>query len=889
MLTGYDAIGRKTSETDLAGLVTRFEYDGVGNLTAVVDALNQRTTYGYDEQSNKIRQTDAAGRTTRWGYDSAGRVTSRTLPLGQRETFAYDNAGNRTGHVDLNGASHTFLFDDLNRQTTATYADGIAVTTTYTNTGQVDTITDDRGTTDFDYDERERLIRITYPTGRTIDYGYDDAGNRTSLTTANQSLSYTFDVLNRLATVVDEAGTTTYGYDAVGNRASLDYANGTRTTYTYDPLYRLTELSHFDTLDVLMDRHTYTLGDNGNRTQHAELSGRVVDYTYDNLYRLMSETVTDPTLGNRSAGWTYDAVGNRMTQTETDASGTTTTNYIYDNNDRIESEEATGAAPSLTTYIYDNNGNTLTETENGVTTNYGYDSRNRLTSLNAGQVTYRYDASGIRMSETAAGLTTNYLVDPNRDYAQVVEESFDLNSFAEVRYTYGDDLVAQHRRTGPTTTQSRTFHYDGLGSTRFLTDTTGAITDTYAFRAFGELEGSTGITLNDYLYTGEQYDPNLGFYYLRARYYNPAIGRFPTMDTYAGRQFEPMTLHKYLYVHANPASNIDPSGHLSLAGVGKAVSIAATLATAYSTVVTIGQFASGERELTAKEVGIAFIWVYAGSKAKAITGPIVRLLRRSGCLSNSFTPDTLVETSNGLKRIDEISVGDPVLSLNNETGELEYQPVTAVMSDTKFTDLVVITLETGAKIEATPEHLIFADGRWVEARDLHVDSLTSSADGDAVKVVDLVMTHRYETVYDLTVAENRNFYVSEDRLLVHNISPCEKAAQALAKLVPRACLGFNKCKDFSREFEKLLINKKMKGKRLCVQSRTGRLFSDTVGEVSSNGIHVATQVGDLVFDNFNAEGVPLTEWLGDLGLGPSEQHPIDFWEEGLGSRGCIDD
>ncbi len=579
MVTTYDAIGRKTAETDLAGLTTTFEYDGVGNLTAVIDALSQRTEYGYDEQSNKITQTDAELRTTTWGYDDAGRVISRTLPAGQRETYSYDSAGNRTGHVDFNGQSHTFAYDSLNRETTATYADGIVVTTTYTDTGQVDTITDDRGTTDFDYDERERLTRITYPTGRTIDYQYDAAGNRTSLTTTNQALTYTFDVLNRLSTVTDEVGTSTYGYDAVGNRASLTHANGTRTTYTYDPLYRLLELSHFDSTDTVIDRHTYTLGDNGNRTQHSELSGRTVDYTYDDLYRLETETVTDPTLGNRSASWTYDAVGNRLTQVETDTSGATTTTYVYDDNDRLTTETATGSNPSATTYTYDNNGNTLTRVADGVTTTYAYDSRNRLINLNTGQVTYRYDASGIRMSETAAGLTTNYLVDPNRDYAQVIEESLDLSAEAEVRYTYGDDLIAQHRRTGPTTTESRTFHYDGLGSTRLLTDTAGATTDTYAFTAFGELEGSTGITANDYLYTGEQYDPNLGFYYLRARYYNPAIGRFPTMDTYAGRMFEPMTLHKYLYVHANPADNIDPSG-LSLlpavitsANIGRVVKI----------------------------------------------------------------------------------------------------------------------------------------------------------------------------------------------------------------------------------------------------------------------------------------------------------------------------
>ena len=577
MQTGYDTIGRKTSETDLAGLTTRFEYDGVGNLTAVIDALNQRTEYGYDEQSNKTSQTDAALRTTTWGYDDAGRVISRSLPEGQQETFSYDNASNRTGHIDFNGASHTFGFDSLNRETTATYADGIVVTTTYTDTGQVETVTDDRGTTRFAYDERERLTRITYPTGRTIDYGYDDAGNRTSLTTANQALTYTFDVLNRLETVTDEAGTSTYGYDAVGNRASLTHANGTRTSYTYDPLYRLLELSHSDSTDTLIDRHTYTLGDNGNRTQHAELNGRTVDYTYDDLYRLLTETVTDPTLGNRSASWTYDAVGNGLTQMETDTRGTTTTTYVYDDNDRLTSETAVGAAPSTTSYTYDNNGNTLTRVADGVTTTYAYDSRNHLINLNMGQVTYRYDASGIRMSETAAGLTTNYLVDPNRDYAQVIEESFDLSAEAEVRYTYGDDLIAQHRRTGPTTTESRTFHYDGLGSTRLLTDTTGATTDTYAFTAFGELENSAGVTVNDYLYTGEQYDPNLGFYYLRARYYNPAIGRFPTMDTYAGRMFEPMTLHKYLYANANSPNMIDPSGRVSIAELTIANNVAGFL------------------------------------------------------------------------------------------------------------------------------------------------------------------------------------------------------------------------------------------------------------------------------------------------------------------------
>ncbi len=63
---------------------------------------------------------------------------------------------------------------------------------------------------------------------------------------------------------------------------------------------------------------------------------------------------------------------------------------------------------------------------------------------------------GIRQSESSSGLTTHYLTDPNRDYAQVIEESFDLNSFAELTYTYGDGLISQYRRVDALTTSSST-------------------------------------------------------------------------------------------------------------------------------------------------------------------------------------------------------------------------------------------------------------------------------------------------------------------------------------------------------------------------------------------------------------------------------------------------
>ena len=72
------------------------------------------------------------------------------------------------------------------------------------------------------------------------------------------------------------------------------------------------------------------------------------------------------------------------------------------------------------------------------------------------------------------------------------------------------------------------YGYDGAGSVRQLTNSTGAVTDTYEYDAFGNTFTKHGTTPNNYLYRGEQYDPDLGLYYLRARYYNPATDRFLT-------------------------------------------------------------------------------------------------------------------------------------------------------------------------------------------------------------------------------------------------------------------------------------------------------------------------------------------------------------------------
>ncbi len=560
----YTTSGQVATETDEAGQTTTFAYDTADNLIKVTDALGQETTYTYDEVGNRLSETDANGHTTLFEYDANGRLTSRTLPLGMSETYVYDAAGNLIAHTDFNGETTTFGYDAMNRLLRKTYPDGSEVLYTYTATDQVATVTDDRGLTSYTYDLRDRLVQVEYPDGVTLSFTYDAAGNRTSVTGPDGTTTYTYDAHNRLATVTTpQSGVTVYSYDAAGNRSAISYSNGTETQYTYDVRHRLVTMQHLETDNgTLLAGYEYTLAPAGNRTRLVESGGRIIDYTYDAVYRLVQEE--DNLDGSVvTTTYTYDAAGNRLTK-ERDGD---ITGYTYDANNRM-------LTAGSETYTYDANGNTLSREENGNVTLYEYDLENRLvrqTAADGAVTTFAYDDQGNRVLRDVDGDITRFVVDPvdNSGLSQVVAE-LDAAGDVVAGYVYGDDLIRM-RRDG----NNAYYHYDGNHSTRFLTDATGDVTDTYAYDAFGNLLASTGSTLNYYLYTGQQYDPNLGFYYLRARYYQPENGRFISMDPFMGHIHDPISLHKYLYAHNNPVNLYDPTGYfaLTMAGLSARVTI----------------------------------------------------------------------------------------------------------------------------------------------------------------------------------------------------------------------------------------------------------------------------------------------------------------------------
>ena len=183
-----------------------------------------------------------------------------------------------------------------------------------------------------------------------------------------------------------------------------------------------------------------------------------------------------------------------------------------------------------------------------------------MTNINNGAILITYDGDGNRVSKNVGGVITYYLLDDRNPSGRMqVLGEYDAWGAIKVSYIYGQDLICEQSVTAG----ANYYCHDGHGSTRFLTDSYyGNITDTYTYDAYGNLIGQTGSqTPNNYLYAGQQYDPDLGLYYNRARYLNPNTGRFWTMDTYAGDNGDPLSLHKYLYGGDNPVNRIDPSGH----------------------------------------------------------------------------------------------------------------------------------------------------------------------------------------------------------------------------------------------------------------------------------------------------------------------------------------
>jgi RHS repeat-associated protein len=396
---------------------------------------------------------------------------------------------------------------------------------------------------------------------------------------SNQSItSYGYDYANRLTGVSNPShftGSATYNYDPVGLRNQLTLPNGVTVNYHYDELNRLTNITDTNGSGNIAS-YAYQLGAAGNRTKVTELDGSSVEWSYDDTYRLTNETRKNS--GGTvltTTNFTYDATGNRLKQTI----NSQITNYSYNELDQLKTSLSGG---TTTSYSYDQRGNLV----QAGSSSFGFDAADRMitATVPGGSASYLYDADGRRVRQTANSVTTNYLWDETSRYGDVVVETDGSNAI-QTSYVLGitcgscstspiGELLSQKKSAN-----LRYYLLDGQGSVRGLTDSSGTLTDSYTYDAFGNLLNGPSTPAINYLYTGQQFDVLTGLYDLRARYYNAGDGRFLSRDTYTVNFNNPIELNRYGYTADNPINSKDLSGLSTNAEQTALAKIRTTIAT----------------------------------------------------------------------------------------------------------------------------------------------------------------------------------------------------------------------------------------------------------------------------------------------------------------------
>lgn len=539
----------------------------------------------------------------------AGEATDDGLPAGLLSYFPDGQLHTRT---DFNGHTTTYAYDAAGRLSTrtpdASFASEVPVSFTYWPSGRRKTMADITGTTSYSYDSRDRLLSKSTPEG-SLTYTYDVAGNRKTVQSDSGAydVGYGYDALNRLASVTDHVaggGTTTYHYDDGGRLGSYDYPNGISSAFVYDALNRVQSLKIGSALgtasESLVASYGYTFYPTGNRHTVAELSGRGVTWSYDNLWRLTNETIAGSAVAG-SIGYLYDNVGNRLSRSSSVA-GIANQTQSYDNNDRLLSDG------------WDPNGNTLTSNGN----QHGYDSENRLLSLNASQAHYVYDGDGQLVAKTAGGVTTAYLIDSENPtgYTQITEER--LSGAPLKSYVYGPQRISMRDGAG-----LHYYGYDAHSGVRLLLDSSGNVTDSWDYDAFGNVIGRSGSTENGFTYRGEQVDSALGLQYLRARWMDPAKGRFATRDIWEGYERDPRSANCYGYARQGPTDLDDPSGHFYTL---TELSVAAGIGGILSGLATAGASYALNKPITLREVSIGAAIGFVGAPAAMLVPPLAAAL-----------------------------------------------------------------------------------------------------------------------------------------------------------------------------------------------------------------------------------------------------------------------
>ncbi|WP_342481452.1 RHS repeat-associated core domain-containing protein [Paenibacillus sp. FSL L8-0340] len=563
----YDIIGNLTGYTDPmnhlneAGVTTHYSYNALNQLTGVKDALNQTTRYSYDGNGQISKVTiqgkgESEQTLNTKSYNEIGLMTTKQDAAAKSESVSYNNLGQQTGKTDRMGSVFSYNYDERG-QLKSSSVSGVINNTSATQ--KIDYIYGDGSpkyrtinsyvngalrATQKRYLDSMNQVRNDYSVG----YSTTGAGGHSSyilneldvlgrMTQINDSnlgfyVNYQFDS-QRLVNVQTN-GSASLSKAASDNVQYSYYANGRVKTITYPPLtdgsILKTEYTYNKALgwvesmkntkgSSVLSGYTYSYDNNGNITAVTEVlnngAAKTTSYGYDALNRLLS--IKRP--NGQSTQYTYDVRGNRLTSSES---------------------VSTSVDLSDTSYTYDLQ-NTLTGlTKNGNTTIFTYyaDGLRYLKSTGTTHTQVNYDFSGQVIAEEKLSGST------------VIQKS---------SFVRGDRVLVKKDKTAA---KDYYYLYNGHGDVVQIVNTSGTPVNTYSYDEWGNITSQTEGIPNSFKYAGEIYDEETGLYYLRARYYDPSIGRFLNEDTVEGQIDNPLSQNLYTYVHNNPLINSDPTGHM---------------------------------------------------------------------------------------------------------------------------------------------------------------------------------------------------------------------------------------------------------------------------------------------------------------------------------------
>lgn len=528
----YNAEGDVTQAADPDGNTFTTVYDGIGREIQSIDPTNRFVEQQYDKNSRVTQLTTPRGTTFSWAYDKVGRVLSQTYPGGTKNTYTYDAAGQITSITDANNKKISIGYDADGKPKQTSFADGVSRAITYDAANQPSQISFGTTTRGYTYDAAGRIASTTDSWGKTLTYTYTADGLLATITyPGNKTVSYGYDTAGRLTSISDWlGGVTGYAYDSAGRLQQTSYPNGIKTTRSYDANSRVTSIVH-------------------KKSDGSVIVSQVM--TYDSRGNITSiDTTPEPKAWIKSKFTQYDV--------NADDQYTNIDDWLllgYDPVGQMLSKDVDGSEP----------------------TKYTFDVRGRLTAATvAGATTsFVYGPEGERIEKSTASQTTRYVVDTNAGLPRVALE-LDANSAPSTYYIYGLGLVARVAATGNTI---QYYHEDIQSNTAALTDKTGVVTDTYFYHPFGRVLAKTGTTANPYQFSGQLgvEQDETGLLYMRARYYDPVLGRFISKDPIGISG----GLNQYEYAHNNPLSYADPSGliapFVAAAGIGALWGTGATL------------------------------------------------------------------------------------------------------------------------------------------------------------------------------------------------------------------------------------------------------------------------------------------------------------------------